>query len=80
MQLQRVWLNYREHSKTFSGSAEFSGTHGKIELNLSDAMARRVLALVAEELVECSKETARMMTGEILDQVALPALAQGESK
>ncbi len=73
MQLQRIWLTYREHSKTFAGSVEFTGSYGKVELNLSDEIARRVLNLVADEMVASSREVAKMMTGEILDQVSLPA-------
>jgi len=55
------------------GAIKFKNDHGSIELTLSEEMAQKILALVAEGVVESAKEVATKLTSALLVQSA-PAL------
>jgi hypothetical protein len=55
------------------GEVEFKNEDGKIQINLSEAAAQKVLALVAEGLVEAAQEVATRLTAAVLTHGA-PAL------
>jgi hypothetical protein len=59
------------HRWVVGGNVEFSGETGKIELALNDDTSRRILAIVAEQLVETSRALAENMSAEIITGVAL---------
>lgn len=55
------------------GVVRFSGKHGEVSINLSEAAAKRILAVVADGIVEASQEVAKELTADVLNQTA-PAL------
>ena len=55
------------------GSIEFKNDLGSIKLDLSEEMAQKILAIVAEGVVESAKEVASKLTANLLVQGA-PAL------
>ena len=75
MRLEKLYLSRGLWSdKGLSGSIEFSNELGKIELKLSDDAARRILRVVADELVAVSKAAADEMTASVLDAVPVQAI------
>jgi hypothetical protein len=60
-------------SKPFRATVEVSGTSGKVELNLSEALSAKIVAVVAEEVAAAGRATAEMMTADALTIAALPA-------
>jgi hypothetical protein len=59
----------------FIATIMLDGKSGKIELLLSEELSRRIMEVVADEVVAASRATAEAMTAEILDVAALPAPA-----
>jgi hypothetical protein len=55
------------------GTIEFKNDLGSIKLELSEEMAQKILAVVAEGVVESAKEVATKLTSNLLMQSA-PAL------
>lgn len=55
-----------------TGEVTFAGSNGKVQLALNEETSKKILAVVAEQLVESSKELAEKMTAEIIQ--AAPAL------
>lgn len=43
-------------------------------MNIDPAKVERIVAVLAEELVETAKETARLMVADVLDQARAPAI------
>jgi hypothetical protein len=61
------------------GSIKFKNDSGAIELTLSEEMAQRILAIVADGVVESAKEVATKLTAALLVHSA-PALEFREVK
>jgi hypothetical protein len=59
----------------FAATIEMIGAHGKVELELSQDLSRRILAVVAEEVANAGRATAEAMVAEAITCVALPAPA-----
>ena len=55
-----------------SGTVEFTGPHGKVELPLDEQMSKEIVAVCAEALVRSSRAVAENMTADIINDV--PAL------
>lgn len=53
------------------GSIEFKNDLGSIKLDLSEEMAQKILAILAESVVESAKEVAMKLTSNLLMQNAL---------
>ncbi len=60
-------------SKPFIAKIEVFGSRTKSELFLSPDLSRRVIEIVADEIVAAGRATAEAMTAEALNVVALPA-------
>ena len=60
-------------SKPFRATIEVLGSHGKIELNLSQELSDRVVSLIAEEVAAAGRATAEAMTADVLNIAALAA-------
>lgn len=59
---------------TYTGEFEFHGPSGKVTLKLDESLLKKILAVVAESMVESTKELARTLTADIISGVpALPA-------
>ena len=66
---------YGKHdpTKPFEASVSIDGNHGEVKLKLSPEMSRRVVELIAEEIVAASRATAEAMTADVFNTTALPA-------
>ena len=65
---------YGVNKDRYTGSVEFANEHGTVEINLGPEVAEKILAVVADQLVESSKEIAANLTAEIINQDhALPS-------
>ena len=63
-------------SRPYFGSKErlravikFTNAHGEVSLNLNDADTDRMLAVVADLVIESGKETASLLTREVIEQL-----------
>lgn len=74
----RPFYSYEEGFKEgfYRGEIKFTGTNGTVMINLTPAVAGRILAVVADDLVVASREIATQLTAEVFDhaRLASPAL------
>ena len=50
----------------FSATIELQGASGKVELNLSDDLSRRIVEIVADEVVAAGRATAEAMVADAM--------------
>lgn len=70
MKLNLIYLSlddFGPNKGNYSGHMEFVGQFGRIQLKIGPDISQRVIALVAEQLVEAAKETSKLMVGDILE-------------
>lgn len=62
------YYGYGKHdpSKPLRATVAVEGQHGKVELNLTSEASDRMVALIAEEIVAATKETASLMTSGLI--------------
>lgn len=60
-------------SKPFHATIELHGSSGKVELNIAPEMSQKIVELIADEVAEAGRETAKALTAQCLNVVALPA-------
>lgn len=82
MQLESLWIR-RQYGKTaLDASIEFSGQNGKIHLVLPPDTTQRLLAVVADLVVEASRDVASNLTAEVIEAAtttpAIPSPDKGE--
>lgn len=65
--------NYGPFEGQNVGEAEFDGAFGTIGVTLSPELAARVLVVCADALVNVSREAAKLMTHDIINQLPTPA-------
>lgn len=53
----------------YTGSVTFKGQVSRIEIQLGTELSREVLKICAEQLVEQARETGKLLTGEIIQQI-----------
>ena len=68
-----------EDEKGYVGEIVFDGPLGKVQINVTDALSRRILKQCADEIVAASQQVANELTANIIDQVEAPALIEGET-
>jgi hypothetical protein len=76
MQLERLAITretWGVNKGQFTGAIEFSNQSGKIQLNLNHETGQKLLAVVAECLVDTAKEVATQLTTEVIDSSRLIA-------
>ena len=64
-------------SKPLRATIEIHGAHGKTELNLPPETSDKIIALIAEEVADAGRETARLLTAKALE--IKPAATQIEA-
>jgi hypothetical protein len=64
--------SYHDRPSDYTGKVKYKGDHGEVEINLNAETSRRVLDVVAAQLVETTKELAQNITADTL--TAKPAL------
>lgn len=69
------WSGSEKDPMQYEGEIEFVNEHGSIKLNLNHETSLKLLGVVAESLVESSKELATMLTTAVIDSIPeAPAL------
>lgn len=53
-----------------SGSIEFINAHGEMKVRINNAQAEKIVAILADNLVQTAQETAQLMTAQVLQQAA----------
>lgn len=74
LSIRRRFVGYGDEPSPetlFEGSVEFEGRYGSVSCNLNGDTSRAVLAVVADSLVESSKDLADNLTAEIFNGAAL---------
>lgn len=61
-------------TKPFRATIEVQGQSGKVELNLSQELSDRIVAIIADEVAAAGRATAEAMTAEVLSATATHAL------
>jgi hypothetical protein len=73
MKFKQMYLNVNERWQpqpgSISGSITFEGDNGDIKINVSQAAGERILALVAEGMIEETRKLATAMQSEIMSSV-----------
>lgn len=69
--------DYGPDKGKLKGSVEFVGVHGEIKVRLNNDTAGRMLAVVADNLVSAARETAAMMTAQVIAQAEGATLIEG---
>ena len=67
---------YDKDRLQYIGEIKYSTTSGAIQCRVGPEAATRIIAIVADELVQESKRIANDLTAEVLTQAALPAPAE----
>lgn len=62
----------------YEGQIEFAGSNGEVKINLSSDLSQKVLAVVAEAMVESTRQVAHDLTAEIL--AGVPALPRQSTR
>lgn len=60
------------------GKAKFVGSTGAVQINLDDTACKRILSVLAEELVRQTKELSKNLTTEIIEAQANDLLENRE--
>jgi hypothetical protein len=68
-----------DKDKPLKGTIKFVDDNGSVELNLSEAMAQRLLEIVADGVVESAQQVATQLTASVLTQVPTLTHAPGGS-
>ena len=61
---------YGDRKGQLKGEIEFLNQHGEMKIVLTGLQAEKIIAILAEELVATAKQTASLMTAEVLAQVS----------
>jgi hypothetical protein len=59
------------------GEIEFINQHGEMKVRVNNEQAEKIVAIMAENLVETAKQTAALMTAEVLGQSAGVEMIEG---
>lgn len=83
MILEKIEINRGYYSKyttdtlpPLKGSVTFKGSSNTLEIELTEELSTRIIAICADEIVKATKAAAEIMTADIINSV--PAIA-GES-
>ena len=75
--IKQIYLStedYGPNKGQLTGSIKFANARGEIRVNIDPAKVERIVAVLAEELVDTARETARLMVADVLDQARVPAI------
>jgi hypothetical protein len=56
-----------DHTRPLKATIEVEGQHGKVELNLSPDMSKRVVDIIADEIAAAGRATAEALTAQCLE-------------
>lgn len=66
--------DYGPDKGRLSGTIKFANARGEITVNIDPTKIERIVAVLAEELVDTARETARLMVADVLEQARVPAI------
>lgn len=75
--IKQIYLStddYGPRKGMLSGTIKFANSRGEIQVNIDPQKIERIVAVLAEELVETARETARLMVADVLDQARVPVI------
>lgn len=67
-----------EGAPDYTGVIELEGASHKIQMKVSPELVQKIIELVAESVIECAKETAQVMTSDIIEHAQLVGKADAE--
>lgn len=70
MRLEKLAIRYWDFGANegrYTGAAEFVGSPGKIELNLSPQQCQRIFEVLGDALIETARESAQLLTVAIIE-------------
>jgi hypothetical protein len=65
--ISQVYKYKKDEPLRYKGAIKYAGDYGEVSVTLNDETSRRVLAVIADQLVETSREIAQDLTAEIID-------------
>lgn len=77
--LKSIYLSSVDYGPTkgiLTGQAEFKNEFGEVRIQIRPEHASRIVEILAEALVETTRETAKLMTSQILEQAGVNLLEQ----
>lgn len=69
--INRVFAGTGAAVEQYKGVIKFKGSYGSVEIQLTDELSKRVLAVIGENAVEATRELAQKLSGEVF--TALPS-------
>ena len=78
--VKNLYLRVEEYGPDkgkLSGTIEFLGQFGEVKVRVNNEQAGRMLAIVAEEVIAAAKQTANMLTAEVVAQANGMTLIEG---
>lgn len=78
--IKSIYLNLQDYGPDkgkLIGSIEFINQHGEIKVRLGNERASQIVAVLADSLVDTAKQTASLMTAEVLAQANGNTLIEG---
>jgi DICT domain-containing protein len=76
MKLERLSISRSGWGKDMgklTGEIEFDNQHAKVTVKLSEDKANKILAIIAEQIVENAREVSALLVQEVLDGRIIPA-------
>lgn len=75
--LYLTMVDYGPDKGKLAGKIEFINQHGEMTVRINNEQAEKIVAVLAENLVATAKQTAKLMTAEVLAQAAGVELIEG---
>lgn len=71
--LKSIYLStgYGAKATILEGQAEFKNEFGEVKIQIRPEHAARIVEILAEALVETTRETAKLMTSQIIEQAGV---------
>lgn len=69
--LKSIYLSsgYGQQTGILTGQAEFKNEFGEVKLTIRPEHAAKIVEILAEALVATTRETAKLMTSQVIEQV-----------
>lgn len=74
--LKSIYLSqgYGQQKGILTGSAEFCNEFGEVKVTIKPEHAAKIVAILAEALVATTRETAALMTSQVIEQTGAALL------
>lgn len=79
--VKAVYLRLEEYGPDkgkLKGNIEFINQHGELHVRIGNERAAQIVAILADSLVDTAKQTASLMTSEVLAQAAGQTLIEAD--